>query len=72
MLDQKVNTSGNSFIKAVWMLTYLFRCGEIKIKSGDDLNSLTLTQLSATSSIIDLRTEVPFADMYLTLKDFHT
>ena len=49
---------------------YLFRCGEIKIKNDDDLNSLTLTQLSANRNIIHLRTEESYADMCLTVKGF--
>ena len=48
----------------------VFRCGEIKIVNDDDLNSLTLTQLSSNRSIIDLRTEEPYADMYLNVKRF--
>ena len=46
----------------------VFRCGEIKIINDDDLNSITLTQLSANRSIIDLRTEEPYADMYPNVK----
>ena len=48
----------------------LFRCGEIKVKNDDDLNSLTLTQLSANRSIIGLRTEESYADVYLKVKGF--
>ena len=43
----------------------VFRCGDIKIINDDDFNALTLTQLTANESIIDLRTEGPFANMYL-------
>ena len=43
----------------------MFRCGEIQVISDDDLNALTLTQLTATESIIDLRTDDSFANMYL-------
>ena len=67
MLNQKVNTSGDSVIQGIWD-AYVFRCGEIKIKNDDDLNSLTLTQLAANESTIDLRTEKPFDNMYLTIK----
>ena len=56
MSNQEVNTSGNSFIQGS-LDAYLFRCGEINIKNDGDLNSLTLTQLSANRRIIDLMTE---------------
>ena len=46
----------------------LFRCGELKIQSDDDLNSLTLTQLTANASIIGLRTEESFTNAYLEIK----
>ena len=67
MLNQKVHTSGNSVIQSN-LDAYLFRCGEIKVKSDDDLNSLTMTQLAAHESIIDLRTEESFASVYLKIK----
>ena len=67
LLNQKVNTSGDSAIQGI-LDAYVFRCGEIKIKSDDDLNSLTLTRLMANESIIDLRTEETFANMYLNIK----
>ena len=38
MLNHKVNTSGNSVIQGS-LDAYVFRCGEIKIKSDDGLNS---------------------------------
>ena len=69
LLNQKANTPGKSFIQGS-LGAYLFRCGEIKLTKGDDLNSLTLTQLSANRNIIDLRTEVSFADMYSKVKGF--
>ena len=47
---------------------YVFRCGEVKIKSDDDTSSLTLTHLTASESIIDLRTEETFAHMCLNIK----
>ena len=43
----------------------VFRCGDIKIISDDDFIAVTLTQLTANESIIDLRTEGPFTNMYL-------
>ena len=67
MLNQKVNTSGNSVIQGI-LDAYVFRCGEIKIKNDDDLNSLTLTQQAANESTIDLRTEESSANMYLQIK----
>ena len=48
----------------------IFRGGEIRIVSGDDLHALTLTQFTANGSIIDLRTEISFANMYLKVKGF--
>ena len=53
MLNQKVNTSGNSVIQSMFD-AYVFRCGEIRNENGDDLNSLTLTQLAANESTIGL------------------
>ena len=67
MLNHKIDTSGNSFIQGS-LYAYLLRCGEIKIQRDDDLNSLTLTQLAANSSIIGLRTGESFANMYLKNK----
>ena len=67
MLNQKVNTSGNNVISSS-LEANVFRCGEITIISDDDLNALTLTQLTANESIIDLRTVESFANMYLNLK----
>ena len=46
MLNQKVNTSGNNVISCS-LEANVFRCGEIKVISDDDLNALTLTQLTA-------------------------
>ena len=48
----------------------VFRCGEIKAISDDDLNALTLTQLTANESTIDLRTVESFANIYLKVKGF--
>ena len=64
LLNQKSNTSGNSVIQGSPEAN-VFRCGDIKIINDDDFNALTLTQLTANESIIDLRTEGPFANMYL-------
>ena len=66
MLNQKVNTSGGTIQGE--LDAYVFRCGEIRIKSDDDLNCLSLIQLTANDSIIDLRTEQSFANMYFQLK----
>ena len=66
MLNQKVNTSGNSSIQGE-LEAYVFRCGEIKIKNDDDLNCLSMIQLTANESIIDLRTEETFANMYFKI-----
>ena len=68
MLNQKVNTSGNNSIQG-GLDAYLFRCGEIKIKNDDGLNCLSLIQLTANESIIDLRTEETFANMYFKIND---
>ena len=38
MLNQKVNTSGDSVIQNI-LDAYVFRCGDIGIKGDDDLNS---------------------------------
>ena len=67
MLNQKVNTSGNNVIPCSSEAD-VFRCGEIRIINGDDLNALT--QLTANESIIGLRTEEPYADMNLKVKGF--
>ena len=64
LLNQKSNTSGNSVIQGSSEAN-VFRCGDIKIINDDDFNALTLTQLTANESIIDLRTEGPFANMHL-------
>ena len=48
----------------------VFRCGEIRNINYDDLNALTLTQLTANESIIGLRTVVSFANMYFKVKGF--
>ena len=69
MLNRKINTSGNRVIHNS-LEANVTRCGEINMISDDDLNSLTLTQLSANRSIIDLRTEEPYAYMYLEAKGF--
>ena len=66
MLNQKVNTSGNSSIQG-GLGAYLFRCGEIRNKSDDDINCLSMIQLTANESIIDLRTEDTFANMYFKI-----
>ena len=52
MLHQKVNTSGHSVIQG-FLDAYVFRCGEINLKSDDGLNSLTLTQLAANCKYAD-------------------
>ena len=67
LLNQKVNTSGNNIISSS-LEANVFRCCEIKVINDDDLNALTLTQLTANESIIDLRTEEPYADMDLKVK----
>ena len=46
LLTQKVNTSGNNVMSGS-LEANVFRCGEIKVISDDDLNALTLTQLTA-------------------------
>ena len=66
MLNQKVNTSGNSSIQGE-LDAYLFRYREIRIKNDDDLNCLSMIQLTANESIIDLRTEETFANMYFKI-----
>ena len=55
MLNQKVNASGGTIQGE--LEAYVFRCGEININNDDDLNCLSLIQLTETESIIDLRTE---------------
>ena len=55
MLNQKVNTSGGTIQGE--LESWVFRCGEIEIKNDDGLNCLSLMQLTANESIIDLRTE---------------
>ena len=55
MLNQKVNTSGGTIQGD--LEAYVFRCGEIDIKNDDDLNCLSLIQLTENEYIIDLRTE---------------
>ena len=69
LLNQKVNTSGNNVISCS-LEANVFRCGEIININGDDLNALTLTQLTTNKSIIDLRTEETFANMLLNVKGF--
>ena len=69
LLNQKVNTSDNNVISGS-LEANVFRCGEITTINGDDLNALTLTQLTANQSIIDLRTEESFANLYLKVKGF--
>ena len=66
MLNQEVNTLGNSSIQGM-LDAYLFRCGEIRIKNDDDLNCLSMIQLTANESIIDLRTEDTFANTYFKI-----
>ena len=66
VLNQKVNTSGNSSIPG-GLDAYLFRCGEIRIKNDDDLNCLSMVQLTANESIMGLRTEGTFAKMYFKI-----
>ena len=61
MLNQKVNTSGNSSIQGR-LDAYLFRCGEIRIKNDGDFNCLSMIQLTANESIIDWRTEATCAN----------
>ena len=46
LLNQKVNTSGNNLI-SISLEANVFRCGEIKTINDDDVNALTLTQLTA-------------------------
>ena len=67
MLNQKVNTSGNSVISGS-LEANVFRCGGINHISDDDLNALALTQSTANEPIIDLRTEESVATMYLKVK----
>ena len=62
LLNQKVNTSGNNVISCS-LEANVFRCGETDIVNDDDLNALTLTQLTANGSIMDLRSEESFANM---------
>ena len=69
LLNRKVNTSGNNVISGNSEAN-VFRCGEITTISDDDLNALTLTQLTANESIIDLRTVDSFANMYLSQRFF--
>ena len=69
LLDQKVDTSGNSVFRGS-LEDNAFRCGEIEIINDDGLNSLALTQFSANRSIIGLRTEESHADVYLNAKGF--
>ena len=69
LLNQKTNTSGNRVIQGS-LEANVFRCGEIKTINGDDLNALTLTQLTANETIIGLRTEESFANMCLKVKGF--
>ena len=56
LLNQRANTLGNNVISNS-LEANVFRCGEIKMINGDDLNALTLIQLTANGSIMDLRTE---------------
>ena len=67
LLNQKVNTSGNNIIPCSSEAN-VFRCGEIRIINDDDLNALTLTQLTANGSVINLTTEESFANMYLEVE----
>ena len=69
MLNQKVNISGNNVISCS-LEANVVRCGEIKTINDDDLNALTLTQLTANESIIDLRTEESVDNMHLKVKGF--
>lgn len=62
-LNHKANTSGNDVISSSWEAN-VFRCGEIKIINDDDLNALTLTQLTTNEPTIGLGTEEPFANIY--------
>ena len=66
MLNQKVNTSGGTIQGELG--AYVFRCGQMIIKNDDDLNCLSLIQLTENESIIDLRTEESFAYMYFRIK----
>ena len=68
LLNQKINTSGNNVMSGS-LEANVFRCCEKNI-SDDDLNAVTLTQLSANRSIIDVRTEGSYVDMYLDVKGF--
>ena len=69
LLNQKANTSGNNVVPGS-LEANVFRCGEIIITNDDDLNTLTLTQLTANQYIIDLRTVESSASMYLKAKGF--
>ena len=64
LLIQKVNTSGNNVISCS-LEANVFRYGEIRTINDDDLNALTLTQLTANEYIIELRTVESFANMCL-------
>ena len=68
-MNQKVNTSSNNVI-SISLEANVFRDGETTIINDDDLNALTLTQLTTNEYIIDLRTEISFANMYLRVKGF--
>ena len=57
MLNQKVNTSGGTIQGDLDLEAYVFRCGEIRINNDDDLNCLSMIQLTPNDSIFDLRTE---------------
>ena len=48
----------------------VFRGAEIIIINDGDSNALALTQLTANAYIIDLRTEISFANMCLKVKGF--
>ena len=66
LLNQKVNTSGGGIQGD--LSAYVFRCGEIKINNDDDLNSLSMKQLTPHDSIFDLRTEESSAKMHFNIK----
>ena len=62
-MNQKVNTSSNNVI-SISLEANVFRDGETTIINDDDLNALTLTQLTTNEPTIGLGTEEPFANIY--------
>ena len=67
MLNQNVNTSGGTIQCDLDLEAYIFRCGEIRINNDDDLNCLSMIQLTPNDSIFDLRTEESSAKMHFNI-----